>query len=476
MISFCIRKLFWTGCILLLCPAAPVWAQSVQATAYSLPALIDSAQRHLPVLREKQALVEAARAGVRDARDFWLPNSYVGDEVLIGSDNSLPGSYYSFGMIPSVSSGINPANNSQAAGGNMAFLFNEYDLVTFGLRKATVRKAEAGVQLSQADLAREVYMMKWNISRLYLDIRKAELQLGIDSDNVNRYDSLYTVIRAVTQSGIKPGADSALALAELSSARTSYNNTYGQIAQLYQELGYYTGIDPNKVRVDTSRISNNWGDRQAAGANMMQANSGPDTGMNSNPLVDFYAKQQSLYAEAENLVKKSYLPRLMLTGVTWARGSSISYNGKYGDLANGWGYQRYNYQAGLTLTYDLFNPVHRRDKEAIARNELLSSQYELQQQQLELRDVGNKAEQSVLADVRNLHEIPIQIGSATAAFNQKEAQYKAGLINLVDLTNSSYVLYRAQSDYVQAISDWLLANLDKAAADGNLDLFIQSIQ
>lgn len=234
MVSFCIRKLLWTGCIMLLCPSVSIWAQSVQATSWSLPALIDSAQRHLPLLQEKKALVDAARAGIRDARDYWLPNSYLGDEVLIGSDNSLPGSYYSFGMIPSVSSGINPSNNMQAAGGNMAFLFNEYDLVTFGLRRATVRKAEAGVQLSQADLAREIYMMKWNIARLFLDIRKSELQLGIDSDNVNRYDSLYTVIQAVTQSGIKPGADSALAMAELSGARTSYNNTYGQIRQLYE--------------------------------------------------------------------------------------------------------------------------------------------------------------------------------------------------------------------------------------------------
>ncbi|HXD78921.1 MAG TPA: TolC family protein, partial [Puia sp.] len=319
------------------------------------------------------------------------------------------------------------------------------------------------------------YLMKWQIARLYLQIRKRELQLAIDSDNVNRYDSLYTVIRAITQSGIKAGADSALARAELSSARTSYNNTFGQIRQLYEELGYYTGIDPDKVAIDTSRIGQNWADRQSAGTGMLLAGA-MDTGTAPNPLTDFYAKQQTFYEQTENLVKKSYLPRIMLTGVAWSRGSSISYQGKYGAVPDGWGYQRFNYQAGLTVTYNLFNPIHRRDKEEIARNESLSSQYELQQQQLELRNVGNKAEQSILTDVRNLREIPIQIGSAQAAFDQKTAQYRAGIINLVDLTNASYVLYRAQSDYVQAISDWLLANLDKAAAGGSLPLFIQSIQ
>ena len=104
---------------------------------------IDSAQRHLPLLLQKKALIEAGRAGVTDARHAYLPASYLGDEVSVGTDNALPGSYYSFGLIPSVSSGITPSNNYQAAGGNIAFLFNEYELVNFGLKKATVRRAEA---------------------------------------------------------------------------------------------------------------------------------------------------------------------------------------------------------------------------------------------------------------------------------------------------------------------------------------------
>jgi outer membrane protein TolC len=475
MVTFRIRKLLWACSLLVLNPSLSLLAQPAPQS-YSLPSLIDSAQRHLPVLRQKKALVDAAKAGIRDARDAYLPYSYVGDELSVGTDNAVPGSYYSFGLIPSVSSGINPANNSQAAGGNIAFLFNEYDLVTFGLRKATVRRAEAGENLSQADLDREIYLMKWQIAKLYLDIRKSQLQLGIDSENVGRYARLYTVIQAVTQSGIKPGADSSLAMAELSSARTSYNNTEGRIRQLYEELGYFTGISPDRVFVDTSRIKNNLEDKRLGGISMDLAGPSADTGKIPNPLIDYYVKERSLYLQTETLVKKSYLPKILLTGITWARGSSIDYQGKYGSVADGWGYQRYNYLAGLTVTYNLFDLVHRRDKEAIAQNETIASEYGLQQQQLSLQNVGNKADQGILTAVKNLGEIPIQIGAAQDAFNQKSAQYKAGIINLVDLTNASYVLYRAQSDYVQAVSDWLSANLDKAAAYGNLDLFIQTIQ
>ena len=475
MVTFCIRKFLWAVSILVLLPALSLIAQD-SGRSYNLPALIDSAQHHLPVLLQKKALIEAARSGVTDARHAYLPASIVGDEVSAGSDNAVPGSYYSFGLIPSVSSGVNPANNYQAAGGNIAFLFNEYELVNFGLKKATVRHAEAGLDLSQADLAREVYLLKWQIAKLFLDIRKYQFQAGIDSQNVDRYQTLYKVIQAVTKSGIKPGADSALAMAELSGARTLYNNTYGQIRQLYAQLGYLTGIPINGVLVDTSGTESNLSNPALSGATQQYASPLTDSGAAANPVTDYYIKQRALYLQTEDLVKKSYLPKILLTGITWARGSSIDYQDNYRSVPSGWGYERFNYLAGVTLQYNLFNMVHRKDKEAIANHEEEASAFDLQQQQLSLRNVGNKADEGIRTALRNLNEIPIQIRSAQDAYAQKTAQYRAGIINLVDLTNSGFVLYRSQSEYVQSVSDWLLSNLDKAGANGNLDLFIQSIK
>ena len=85
MVIFCHRKLLWASAITLL-PALSLWAQPTaarppQQAILTLPALIDSATHHLPVLLQKQALVNAAKAGVTDARHTFLPNSYIGDEI-----------------------------------------------------------------------------------------------------------------------------------------------------------------------------------------------------------------------------------------------------------------------------------------------------------------------------------------------------------------------------------------------------------
>jgi outer membrane protein len=106
----------------------------------------------------------------------------------------------------------------------------------------------------------------------------------------------------------------------------------------------------------------------------------------------------------------------------------------------------------------------------------IASDYDLEQQQLALSNVNNQASEAILTAEKNLLEIPVQINASADTYNQKTAQYKAGIINLIDLTNASFVLYRAQSDYVQTLSDWLLASLDKAAATDRLDTFINSIK
>ncbi|HEV9035374.1 MAG TPA: TolC family protein [Puia sp.] len=465
MVAFCTRKLYRAISILLLMPPLSLFAQQ---KTYTLAEFVDSAQRHLPVLLQKRSLVDAAKAGVTDARHAFLPNSYLGAELTAGTDNSLPGSYISFGVIPSSSSGVRASNNYQPALGNIGFFSNQYELYDFGLKKATVQNAQAFANLSQADLERETYLIKWQVARLYLDILKSQFQLSIDRENVHRYDTIYKVIQAVTRSGIKPGADSALAMAELSRTRTTYNQTMGQVRQLQQQLSYLTGIPAGGIAIDTSKTND---------YRTLLSGNRTDSLVTGNPLVDYFDKERAMYLQREQLVRKSYLPRVLLNGVGWARGSSIDYTDQYKSSAiSGLGYQRFNYMAALTVEYDLFNTVHRKDKALIARNNVAASEYGLQQQQLSLQNVGNKAEEGIKTASLNLIEIPIQVRSAEDAFNQKTAQYKAGIINLVDLTNASYVLYSAQISYAETINDWFLANLDKAAATGSLNQFIQLIK
>ena len=438
-----------------------------QQKIFTLTELVDSAKNYLPQVSLKNAQLGFSKAAVIDTRHSFLPSLKVNEQVNLGTDNSLAGSYTSYGIIPSASSGVRAENISDPATGNIAILYSQYDLIDFGYRRASVNSAQAYVDLQQADLRREIYNVQIQISKLYFLLLKAEAKLKSDAENLRRYESIFEIISALTRSGIKPGADSSLAKAELSKARIVYNQTAGNIIQLRTQLSYFTGIAADRLKVDSSALRTI---KLKSGEFNVPGNS------NSNPLVDYYQKLKNVSLVNEKLISRSYLPKIVLNATSWARGSSIQYEDKYGSLSNGLGYQRFNYLAGLSFQYDLFNGIHKKDKLNLYRFQVAAVDFGLQQQKYMVTTASLQADNAIQTTEKNLFELPVQLSAAQDTYNQKMAQYKAGVINLVDLTNAAYVLNRSMDDYVETLSDWYLARLDKAAATGNLDGFIQSIK
>ncbi|MBS1597241.1 MAG: TolC family protein [Bacteroidetes bacterium] len=463
MTTFENRKLYWLFITALLLPAFSVFAQN---NKYSLRALTDSARSFLPSLLEKQYLMKAADATVTDTRHSFLPRLRFSEQVNIGSDNSLAGSYFTYGITPSTSAGVRDENNLQAVTGNVGILSGEYELVNFGLNEARIKNARAYVDLQQADIQKEEYLVESSIARLYFSILKNLYRLGADQQNIDRYREIFTVIKALTASGINAGVDSSLAKAELSKTIISYNQTRGKINQLREELAFYTGIPSSRLEIDT------------IGHDFIHANPSNrlfNADTINNPVINYYQRYQDIFSTTDRVIRKSYLPKILLNSAVWVRGSSIQYSDQYKSLATGLGYQRFNYVAGIALTYDLFNGVHRKDKLAINRFQQMAAHAQLQQQKLLLNSVSAQADQELSTIQSNLQELPVQLSAAEVTYRQKLAQYKAGIISLIDLTNASFVFYRSQTDFIEARSDWYLAQVDKAEANGNLIQFINSI-
>lgn len=471
-------------------PVISVWAQ--RAPVYSLADLVDSARHHLPVLLQKQALVSGAEAGITEAQHAFLPKLNVVEELSIGTANDLTGGFLPIpGVLHAISGGVTAANNYQPATSNIASIYGEYELVNFGLRGARVSSARAFAGVQKADFTKELYMVKWQIGKVYFQILKGRYQLALEEEDIRRYQSIYTISSALTSTGINAGVDSSLAKAELSRTRINYNRATGNLVRLQQQLAYLTGVSNPQIRVDSGAgmtpeermglMNGGVPVGTVPGTVTMNGGTGLGNGAGSgggvaNPLADYFAKQKLQYQAEELLIRKSYLPKIILGAGGWARGSSIQYSNDYKSLGEGIGYQRLNYMGGLGITYDLFNGVRKKDRLTVAGYQSAAADLALQQQVLTLRNEELQADETIRIAQKNLTELPVQLQAATDAYNQKLAQYKAGIINLVDLSNASFVLYQAQSAYIETLNEWYTANLDKAAATGNLDQFIQSLK
>ncbi len=293
------------------------------------------------------------------------------------------------------------------------------------------------------------------------------MQLEIEAQNKERYEKIFTVIQALARSGIKPGADSSLAIAEYSKSITGYNQALGSVNNLREQLSYYTGIPTFRLKIDTLFL------QYRDSAQTILSDSSVKEG---NPLIAYYASVNKAYSSDEKRISKSFQPTVSLVATAWTRASSITPELDYKNLGTGLGVQRYNYLAGISLQYDLFNGIHKKDRLEIIHFQQQAGIYQLQQQQLALQSASNQADLAIHTAEVNLLELPVQINAAKDTYNQKLAQYKAGIISLIDLTNAAFVLYRSQNDYTETITDWYLANLDKAFSVGNLDHYIQIIK
>ncbi len=458
------------GCMLIVVWLGSIVTVTGQTTQpfYSLPQLTDSALQYYPSIMSKQALIASAKAGIMDAQHAALPSLQVHDQLTMATANGVTGTFLPLGIAIPTAGGITADNNWQAASGNLGMIYSQYELYNFGLNKARVEDAKANEKFSESDYAKESYLLKLNVANYYLALLKNIQQLGVEQDNVRRYETLFSVIRAQAASGLKPGVDSSLAKAELAKARINLNNQSDVVLRLREQLSMLTGIPLQQLNVDTAVDRFN--------TLIQQNNFTNEVDTLGNPLIDYYQQIKNRYMAQGKLIQKTYQPKIYLAGGFWGRGSSIDYQDQYKAIGTGFGYQRFNYALGLAFTYNLFDGIHRKDQMAVNKFATQSSDYDLQQQKLYLSNAYQKSLASIDIIQKNLQEIPVQLQSAHDAYHQKIAQYNAGLINLIDLTNSAFVLYRSQTDYIQTITNWLQANLDKSAAAGTIDSFIQTIK
>lgn len=430
-----------------------------------LQQLADSAQLHFPSLQRRKALADAAAAAVNEARHAYLPSFRLADELTAGTDNAVAGPYFPMGIIPSVSGGIRTGSNSTPVAGNTGILYGQYTLTDFGYRKAFLDRSVADRNLANAVTERDRYDLSFEVARWYFNLVKYQYRLAADAENNHRYEAIFSVIRALSASGIKAGADSSLALAELSRTRMNYYQALAALQNCRQQLSYLTGMDSSKISGDTAYF------RSAApgGVSAIAA-------LSSHPLLGFYRALTNNSLADERMAATAFRPRVFLLGAGWARGSDIAYNDVYRKFGNGFGYQRFNYAAGISIQYDLFGGLDKKDRLSVLQATTKAAGLQEQTQTLELQNEERQALTQLSALSKNIAELPIQLAAANDTYSQKLAQYKAGIINIVDLTNAAFVLYRSKTDYAETTGDWYLAQLQLAYAQGRLYDFIKNIQ
>lgn len=442
------------------------FSHSYGQKVFSLRDALAEGVKNYGIIKAKTKYAEASKISVEQVKRENLPNFNLSAQHDFGTVNGQFGPLFGFNGLGVASAG--PAfaqQNSNAAFGASYVTNINWDFFAFGKAKEKVKVAEAIAAKDTKDLDQELFQHKIKIAAAYLNLIAAQQLKRSYEKNLNRADTFRRIAVAKVLSGMIPGVDSSQANAEYSSAKIILTKSIDQEAALSNQLFQLVGIAPQAYILDSFFI------------NRIPKISEDSIVIKKHPLLQFYQSRIIASDAQSRFIKTTSYPVFTAVGVLQGRGSGFKSDYPTNQLdftKNYWSGispTRTNYLLAVGVTWNITQP-YRIAQQLKSQNLIskgLQDEYDFVNQQitaqLQLSDVKIK-------NALNIYkETPVQIKAATDAYIQKSVLYKNGLTNLVDLTQTLYVLVRAETDRDIAYNNVWQALLLKAASSGDFSIF-----
>ncbi len=446
--KFKINKVGFAGLLLLLTNAA--FAQSADTLRLSLAEAIQLAVQQNPQLQSTQLDEEINQAKVQEVRASALPQIN-GDasftDNFLRASQILPGEV--FGQ-PGESIAVKFGTRYQM-GANAQISQTLYNpSLTIGLKAA---KASQGLYELQTFKSKEDLI--YNVVNLYMKLQMIEKQTELIDSNLGRTQRLIDITSAQFKEGIIKKVDVDQLKVNYTNLTTQLSNTMNTRAQLLNNLKTLMNVDSEQPIAITE-----------VGIEPVTVSQQLDLSANTDlALVDYQRKLQDLNTAS---IRAGYLPSLSLI-------ANLGYQAQTNELFNstatkGFGSGLY----GLRLSIPIFDGFARKSK--ITQSQYQSRQLELNRKYL-MRNVENQfvnARNNVQQNRKVLVAQEENMQVAEELYNVAKLSYTEGISPLSELINAENGLKEAQTQYLTAMLQINLAELDLMQSSGQLSQLIKN--
>ncbi len=431
-----------------------------QQQPVTLHQLLQQAETNYPALQASKLATDAAKNNVAFIRNSAIPSLDASYQLNYATHNNISGMVYPQYILP-ISGPPSATNNLSGVFGSATGLLLNWQPVTFGQRESQIAFAETGVKQAQALLANDILQHKIRLANAYLDLLTATDLQKVYDQNIQRSTEILNNARVLVLAGIRPGVDTALFASELSKAKLEWINgdknreaTSVQLKQLafskelpgMNDSSYFHRLPSNFTVTDTI----------------------------THPLAAVYHSFLLSDQARRTSTAKSSNPTLGVWGTTYARGSGVQSDGSTKSL-DGLGLQRINYGLGIQLSMPLLQSVKIKPQLAQQDIQIKSDKLKLDDITLQINSQIQTAETLISHALTAVKENRNQLQAALFAYQTMLSRYNAGLANYADVVQVQYNLAKAESeDKLTYMAVWK-ALLYKAAAAGNLDLFLNQV-
>jgi outer membrane protein TolC len=440
-------------------PTAPTTLALDQALQYALD--------HYPTIRAALEQVNAANANLSVARSASLPRFDSVWQTNRATANNIFGQLLPQSVIPSISGPVLPSPSSQSVWGSAVGGLLSWEPADFGLRNATVREADAGVARALADAGLTRLAVQQAVGVAFLGVVSAQQALAAAEADVQRRQVLARTAHTLADNQLRPGAEASRADAELAAARTRAIQGRQGVSVAQATLDRMLGAASGPVTVNTARLL----DGAVPPAPPATAPAAP------HPLVRSEQAAVDLARARETVLAKTDRPRLYLQTSISARGSGATPDGLFDGGADGLGFERANWAAGVQVVFpNPFDFASLRARRAAAGALTRAEAARYDEAILTVTSQQRSAAAAVDATLAIAANTPIQLEAAKQSEAQARARYDAGLAGLIEVAEAQNLLASAEYQDAAARIDVWRALLANAVAQGSLASFIDLLR
>jgi outer membrane protein TolC len=305
---------------------------------------------------------------------------------------------------------------------------------------------------SSAEVTKET--IKANIYKVYYQLVVSRTQMEQIDANISRAEKLLNDAKALFKNGFSEGLDVSRASVQLTNLQTQKLTTQRNIDNGYIGLKYLLGMNIRDSLVLTDSISE---DQIKDGVPM-------EASYQYSDRKDYQALAAADRLNQFNVkrYKYSYLPTASLNS-SW---SKQAFRSEFDFFGKGDWYTIWN--IGLTINVPIFDGFAKASNLEKARLQQQQTNNQLEYLKLSIDNDVQQARNSFASAVVTLESQRKNMDLAQEVYDQSKKKYENGLGSTTDITTAQADLVTAQTNYVNAIYDAVIAKVDYLKAIGKL--------
>ena len=375
--------------------------------------------------------------------------------------NNIYGLLLPQSVIPNISGPVIASDTMRSAWSSGAGALVNWQPFDFGVRGAKVDAARHGNDAATQATALSVLEVTGAAGSAFFDLAAAYELVGVAQANLKRFETFARAVHVLVENQLRPGADASQADAQLALARNQLVQAETQQAVRRSALAAFLQMPSEQVSIDATSMLT-----AAPGADLQTSHAA------THPAVLEEGALSLQQLAQKRVLDRSYVPSFSTLGAVSGRAAGTGLTGNFPGGSAGLAPDTFNWAVGVQVSFSAFDffGLHEQKKIQDANIQAEHARYDLS-----LSNVTAAAEQAhaTLAGARQIAaNTPAELAAAQASEQQQQARYRSGLATVVDVTAAKGVLARAEADDAIARLGVWRAELGLAAADGDLQPFV----